>query len=136
MFSSNQVLNVSGSLSAKDELGEALKFGLKMAGATPDTKLVYQIANDGRYCIGCVIHVAPEEGWTEFPIGCNVDIIANLIRGYLSKFDTNEDIWDGSYIKGFLMENLPYTMSKEEYGIKNPFCCYLTFKPFTCFYSK
>lgn len=59
IFSSNQVLEISGSFG---QLQVALEFALKMSG---NSKCVYQITEDGRYRIGKV-YDKPKEGWNEF----------------------------------------------------------------------
>lgn len=61
MFSSNQILEVSGCLSHHNELEAALEFALKYSGEAKNMtqkeidrgcKLLYQITKDGKYCIG------------------------------------------------------------------------------------
>ena len=144
MFSSNQILEVSGSLSLRDELENALEFALKYSGNAKNMeqqeidrgcKLLYQITEDGKYCIGWGFKCVPE-GWIEYPFRFDIDIVSKIIRQYLEKFSTERNIWDGSYDKGFIMKCIEENMSNEHDGIKNPFHGIVYFKPYTCFYSK
>ena len=144
MFSSNQILKVSGSLSHRNELESALEFALKYSGADKNMqqkeidrgcKLLYQITEDGKYCIGWGFENVPE-GWLEYPFRFDIDIVSRIISQYIENFPVKEDIWDGSYQKGFIMQCIDECMSTEKDGIKNPFYGIVYFKPYTCFYSK
>ena len=86
MFSSNQILEFSGSLSQKNELKHALDFAIKTSGwheamtrAEKPCPCTYQITDDGRYCIGW----GEKDGWNRFPFDFDVDIIAQIIVKYL-----------------------------------------------------
>lgn len=140
MFSSNQILEVSGSF---DQLESALKFALHHSGNLNNNypneddnkhKLTYQITEDGKYCIGWVYETVPN-GWLEFPFKFNTEIVSKIIIKYLEGFPLEDSGLDGSHEKGFLMTGL-----KEGYsynlGITNAFYCIVYFTPFTCFYSK
>ena len=142
MFSSNQILEISGDLGHENDLYNALEFALKSSGDISSftrqenpSKCVYQITEDGRYCIGraygCV-----KDGWVEFQFDFDLSIISQIISKYLSKQDVERDIWDGGYNKGFIMKAIPESMGSEYYGIKSPFYGIVEFKPYTCFYSK
>lgn len=48
----------------------------------------------------------------------------------------NMSPFDGTTGKGFVMRVIPETFSDFENGIKNPFNGIVSFKAFTCFYSK
>lgn len=140
MFSSNQILSVSGSLK---QLETALTFALNMDGRKDmwenikETTAIFQITKDGRYCIGWATKDVIPEGWKEFQFRPNVRIIAEIIKQYIDyHFTVERDVWDGSYCKGFLMETIPETLDSEYDGIKKPFYCIVVFKPYTCFYSK
>ena len=72
MFSSNQILEVSGDLSHSNDLYIALEFALKFSGNIDSfirtdnpSKCIYQITEDGRYCIGWA-YEGIKDGWTEF----------------------------------------------------------------------
>ena len=82
MFSSNQILEVSGNLSDQNELEIALEFALKYSGYAKNMKqdeidrgckLLYQITEDGKYCIGWGFEKNPE-GWIEYPFRFDIDI--------------------------------------------------------------
>lgn len=122
MFSSNQVLEISGSFG---QLQTALEFALKMS---ENSNCVYQITEDGRYRIGkffCKI----KEGWNEFQFDFDTDIVSQIIIQFLSKQDIYyEDEGDGEYNKGFIMKAISEYVD-DGYGI-------VEFKPFICFYSK
>lgn len=142
MFSSNQILECSGSLDHEKELYTVLEFALKLSGnldsftrPNKPSRCVYQITEDGRYCIGWAFEKV-ENGWTEFQFDFDLNIISMIIVNHLKKQDIKEDIWDGSYRKGFLMKIIPESLSCEENGIKNPFYGIVEFQPYTCFYSK
>ena len=80
MFSSNQIIKVSGELDKEDVLN-ALTFAIKCYGESIFTRkekpvpLAYQECEDGTYCIG----VAHDKGWTEFPFSYDLDIVASII---------------------------------------------------------
>lgn len=145
MFSSNQIMEVSGSLSQIEELEMALEFALKFSGYDKsikqeknnrDYKLLYQITDDGKYCLGWGVNEVPK-GWNEYPFDFEIDIVSRIIRQHLETFSEEKDgYYDGSYCKGFFMKCIEETMSSEKDGIKNPFYGILYFKPYTCFYAK
>ena len=144
MFSSNQILEVSGSLSGQGELESALEFALKYSGESKNMekeeidrgcKLLYQITEDGKYCIGWGYKDIPN-GWHEYPFRFDIDIVSKIIRQHLEDFPIVRDEWDGSYKKGFIMKCIDESMGEEKAGIKSPFYGIVYFKPFTCFYSK
>lgn len=142
MFSSNQILEVSGDLGHENDLYNALEFALKTSGkissftrTNKPSKCVYQITEDGRYCVGWA-YEGVEDGWIEFQFDFDLSIISQIISKYLSKQDVERDIWDGGYNKGFIMKAIPESMGSEYDGIKNPFYGIVEFKPYTCFYSK
>ena len=140
MFASNQVLQVSGSLSHKDEIKHALQFAIEMSGwmgpmtrAEKPCKCVYQITDDGKYCIGWG---GEQKGWTEFPFDFDIDIMAQIIAKHLSKQKLVYEGGDGSYSAGFLMQTLKGQPYEERVKIKSANYCIVTFEPYTCYYSK
>ena len=143
MFSSNQILEISGRLDHGEELYNALEFALKASGnlrgfthvTKVNIKCVYQITNDGRYCIGRAYN-EPKDGWNEFPFDFDLSIISQIIIKYLEKQEIERDIWDGSYTKGFIMKAIPESLNLVDNGIINPFYGIVEFNPYTCFYSK
>ena len=85
MFSSNQVFEISGSM---DQLPIALQFALDYSDHARamtqreierGCKLVYQIAKDGKYCIGWAFKDI-QEGWQEYPFDFDVEIVAQPIQ--------------------------------------------------------
>ena len=143
MFSSNQVLQISGSIDHVDELYAALKFGLEYSGDLPlftrkddPVKCVWQITEDGKFCIGCDYEVYHCPNWESFSFDFDLDIIARIIIKHLEKYPIKDDIWDGSYEKGFLMSVIPTSFADEYKGIKHPSNGVLMFEPFTAFYAK
>lgn len=142
MFSSNQILEVSGDLSHGNDLYNALEFALKASGdinsftrTDKKSKCVYQITEDGRYCIGWAFD-GIKDGWSEFQFDFDLNIISQIISQYLSKQKVAEDIWDGGYSKGFIMKAIPESMGSTYKGVKNSSFGIVEFKPYTCFYSK
>lgn len=140
MFSSNQLLAVSGDLSHSGDLRNALEFALKKDGAYESftrsdrpSKCVFQITENGDYCIGWGCHdEKPSEGWTEFQFDFDIDIIAAIIEKHLQKQKVREYGGDGSSSLGFLMENIDY---KKE-SVKKRFYGIVVFSPYTCYYAK
>lgn len=144
MFSSNQILKVSGSLTDTNQLSCALEFALNYSGNSKNMnkkemdrgcKLLYQITRDGKYCIGWGFKSIPD-GWNEYPFRFDIDIVSKIIHQHLDDFEIIEGGGDGSYEKGFIMKCIEKSMSSEKYGIKNPFYCIIYFEPYMCFYSK
>ena len=144
MFSSNQILKISGNLSDfnNEEIYNALEFALKLSRNLENftrknepSKCVYQITQSGKYCIGWAYNDV-KDGWNEFPFDFDLNIISLIIAKHLKNQKVNRDIWDGSYSKGFIMKAIPETLSDEYEGIKNPFYGIIEFSPYTCFYSK
>lgn len=144
MFSSNQILEVSGSLSDQNELESALEFALKYSGEAKNMKqeeidrgckLLYQITEDGKYCIGWGFKDVPE-GWIEYPFKFDISIVSRIILQHLESFPVKKDILDGSYQKGFIMKCIEEYLGSKHDGIKNPFYGIVYFEPYTCFYSK
>lgn len=140
MFSSNQSLSVSGCLSHPGELKTSLEFALKYSGHDKNMlqseidrgcKLVYQITEDGKYCIGWGFGNIPS-GWSEYPFRFDIEIVSKIIEQHLEAFPKKEGIWGGSYHKGFIMK----CVSENCDTIKNPFYCIVYFEPYTCFYAK
>lgn len=142
MFASNQILEISGCLSHSGELKTALEFALKYSGNTDcfiraekPAKCVYQITEDGRYCVGWAFGEL-QPGWKEYPFDFDTSIISQIIAQHLEKQEIHRDMWDGSYSKGFLMKVIDESLGDEYNGIKNPFYGIVSFEPHTCFYSK
>lgn len=144
IFSSNQILEISGTLSIENELKNALEFALKYSGHDKDMsqneidrgcKLVYQITEDGKYCIGWGFREIPE-GWFEYPFRFDIEIVSMIIRQHLESFPVEQGTWDGSYEKGFIMKCIAENMGDRHDGIKHPFYGIVYFEPYTSFYSK
>ena len=144
MFSSNQILEVSGSLSDRHQLESALEFALRYSGKSKNMKqeeidrgckLLYQITEDGKYCIGCGFKDVPN-GWNEYPFKFDIDIVNRIIHQHLEAFPIVIGSGDGSYEKGFIMKCIETSMSSEKKGIKNPFYGIIYFEPYICFYHK
>ena len=139
MFSSNQVLQISGCIEHRDELKHALDFAIKASGwydaftrKDKPAKCTFQITKDGRYCLGWGV----KEGWTEFQFDFDIDIISKIVAQHLEKQELDRGFWDGSYSKGFLIKNLEFTFDDEKDGVKNPSYGIIQIEPYTCFYAK
>ena len=144
MFSSNQVFEISGSM---DQLQAALQFALNYLGHAKDMtqreiargcKLVYQIAKDGKYCIGWSFNGAAD-GWNEYPFDFDVNIVAPIIAQHLGKLETPDNGYewaDGGESDGFLMKMIMPLFSDESDGIKEPFYGIVCFEKCKCFYAK
>lgn len=143
MFSSNQVLEISGSL---DQLQAAIEFAVAYSGYKESftrrdkpAKCVYQITDDGRYCIGWN-YGELEKGWTEYPFDYDAKIISEIVRQYINKAKKpfNEfDGYDGSTHIGFLLQEGPGRRDYDGWdAVKNHFYCIVSIRPFWCFYAK
>jgi len=141
MFSSNQVLEISGSM---EQLPIALQFALDYSdharAMTPrekerGCKLVYQIAKNGKYCVGWGFERVPN-GWQEYQFDFEVDIVSRIIAQYLYKMETPESGYewaDGGDAEGFLMKVID---SSDGNNIENSFYGIVSFEKFNCFYAK
>ena len=143
MFSSNQILEISGCLSDAEELKRALEFALSSADylkaftnvTKVDCKCVFQLTKDGRYCIGYAYN-KPETGWIEYPFDFDLSIISQIIVKHLDKQEIQYGQWDGSYHKGFKMKAIEGSFAEEANGIMHPWYGIVEFEPYTCFYAK
>lgn len=139
MFSSNQVLEISGNM---NQLQFALQFALDYSGHAKNMepreikrgcKLVYQISKDGKYCIGWDYREV-SKGWQEYPFDFEVDIVARIIAQYLRKMETPDNGYeweDGGGSDGFLMKVID-----SDHNIENSFHGIVSFEKFGCFYAK
>lgn len=137
MFSSNQILDISGSL---DQITSALNFAMAYSGQLNHfsdeeqkrgCKLVFQITEDGKYCIGWGFGEVPN-GWTEYQFKPDSHIISAIIEQRLMGFPCQEDGFNGSYEQGFRMRQIDFHTE----GVENPFFGIVYFEPYTCFYAK
>lgn len=142
MFATNQVCTISGKLES-GALCEALDFALKYSGYIKGftepgnlSKCIYQITEDGQFCIGWAPQNKVPDGWTEFPFEFNSSIISQIIEQHLDKQKIQYCFGEGGYYKGFCMKDISGVLDSEYDGIKNPFYGIVLFKPFTCFYRK
>ena len=88
MFSSNQVLSVSGELDIK-YIKHCLSFALQLAGYdynSPTSICTWQITEDGRYCIGWASGSIPN-GWNTYDFAFDVDTISEIIYNHMSTVD-------------------------------------------------
>ena len=143
MFSSNQILEISGSLGNKD-LKRSLKLALNLNGSMKSfnredkpTKCVYQLTEDGLFCIGWNPNSKLIEGWKEFSFDFDLKLVADVIEQFLLKQElTYEDMGDGSYDRGFLMKAVPEIFNSTWRGIKNPSYGLVCFEVYPLFFSK
>ena len=144
IFSSNQVFTISGDLDCSNGIEDVLRFALKYSELNklmmkPKSgraiKLLYQITKDGKFCIGWSYEYVPE-GWKRFPFRFSIKAVSNFIKEHLEEYPVEENVWPGSYRKGFLMKNVGEVFGDEYKGIRNPLYAVIYFEPFTCFYSK
>ena len=141
MFSSNQILQISGNLTHKNELKHALQFAIEASGwlepmtrANNPCKCTYQITKDGKYCIGW--GGTGSHGWQEFPFDFDIDITAQINAKQLSKQEIIDEGGDGSYSRGFLMQSFKNMSYEERDKVENVFYGIVSFEPYTCYYSK
>lgn len=142
MFSSNQILDITGSL---DQLESALKFAMDYSGHSRHftqseidrgCKTVFQITEDGKYCIGWGFGDVPE-GWTEYQFKPDITIISAILRQRLETAPIEDEGYDGTYEHGFRMKSVPdfqyHELSK---AIKNLSYCIIYIEPFSVFYHQ
>lgn len=135
MFSSNQILEISGEF---NQLRGALDFAINYY-VTQEKDLVFQITEDGKYCIGWKPESDTIKGWQNFQFDYDSEIVAKIIIQFLKKQKYERspyEYFDGCTGEGFLMKVIPETFADEEKGIKNPFYGIVSFETFTNFYSK
>lgn len=136
MFSSNQVLEISGDLRHDGDLRDALEFALKKSGwhecftrKEEPTIPSFQITKYGDFCIGWG---DKKEGWTKFQFDYDLDMITGFIEQTLKKQQCNEFGGDGTNSHGFLMKAVEYNAA----GVKNPFYGIVIFSSYNCYYAK
>ena len=127
MFSSNQVFEISGEF---EQLRDALNFAIDYY-EVQEKDLVFQITENGKYCIGWKPDDYSIEGWENFQFDYDSEIVAKIIIQFLQKQKCKESPYGG-----FLMKAIPETFSEEENGIKDPFYGIISFEPFVNYYSK
>ena len=144
MFSSNQVLEISGDMR---QLEAAVEFAMRYSGQNEcftrrekPAKCVYQVSDDGRYCIGWALRDEElPDGWSEYPFDYDPKIIGAVVQQWIEKeprpFDENAG-WDGSHHIGFLLQESGGSRWKEQEQIKNGWRCIITIRPFWCLYAK
>lgn len=151
MFSSNQILEISGTL---DEgfIEYVLKVFFKLHGEDRHIskeeyergcRIVYQISENGNYCIGWGFKNIPS-GWQEYQFDFDYSIVSLIIKQFLEKKDISEFAdydkyceYDGSVEKGFLARVITNEYIEEsEKGIKNSFYGIVEFSPYTNYFAK
>lgn len=145
MFHSNQRFEFSGDLTEKESLKDAIQFAFKVTENLNlfedkeyqrGCRLLYQITEDGKYCLGWDFNKA-SEGWSEFPRFSDIDTVSKTVENYLKTFKADDfDSDDGISNKGFLMKIVKESEDDEDVGIKNCDDCIVYFEPYTCYYSK
>ena len=154
MFSSNQIIEMSGPLDYIEYIKFALKSALILNGSEnilnklkTDTKIVYQIGEkNGTYCIGWAVGNNIKDGWKEYPFDFDLDIVARIIQQHIEKvFRTVKapinDFGgcDGSTKHGFIMKPAPESYNDcEDAGIvyHSSFYGIIQFLPYWCYYAK
>lgn len=135
MFSSNQVFEISGEML---KLEMALDFAIKYEDSKREI-LVYQITEDGKYCIGWKPENKLPTGWNDFQFDFDTEIVSKIIVQHLLKqtpTNTEYEYFDGGVNKGFIMRNIPDLFGDEYKGIKSPFYGIVSFEVFENFYAK
>lgn len=128
MFSSNQTLSISGSLTAK-EVAEALKFAINIFDHSMQ-KAAYKTV-DNKIIIGWDYNV---EGWEPFPLKTfDLYVAAGIIIQFLKDKEPTltHNFGDGSEEKGFLMK-----VATGDSNIETSFYAIVSFEPYDNFYAK
>lgn len=129
MFSSNQTLSISGSLTAK-EVAEALKFAINIFDHSMK-KAAYKTV-DNKIIIGWDYNV---EGWEPFPLKTfDLYVAAGIIIQFLKDKEptlTHYNFGDGIKEKGFLMK-----VATVDSNIETRLYAIVSFEPYYNFYAK
>ena len=128
MFSSNQTLSISGSLTAK-EVAEALKFAINIFDHSMQ-KAAYKTV-DNKIIIGWDYNV---EGWEPFPLKTfDLYVAAGIIIQFLKDKEPTltHNFGDDSEEKGFLMK-----VATGDSNIETSFYAIVSFEPYYNFYAK
>lgn len=140
MFSSNQILKISGDLGHENDLRDALDFALKKSDhyehftrKEKPSRCVFQITPAGDFCIGwaCSDGDLPE-CWAEFQFDFDVDIISAIVKKHLLKQEVTGYGGDGTNTHGFLMQVINSALS----GVENPFYGIVKISSCNCYYAK
>ena len=135
IFSSNQVLSVSGELDIK-YIKHCLSFALQLAGYDYNNSTsicTWQITEDGRYCIGWSSGSIPN-GWNTYDFGFDINKISEIIYKHMSTVDPYKAN-NCLECSGFVMDVIPETLAETENGIIKPFYGIVCFRPYLCKYS-
>lgn len=143
MFSSNQIFQVSGTL---DDIERVLDFAIRQSGehelftrTESPVPIVYQITDNGLYCLATAYGGTPDEDWSLYPFDYDPKIIARIIRQWLElqpRPKSDYDCCEGGHAPGFICQELWSLDPKLRDHIKSPYYGFLTFRPFTNWYSK
>ncbi len=136
MFSSNQVLSVSGELDI-NYIKHCLSFALQLANYdyhSPKSTCTWQITEDGRYCIGWASGHIPK-GWNAYDFEFDLNKISEIIFEHMKSIDPYHAN-NCAACSGFIMEAIPETLAEEYHGIVKPFYGLISFSPYLCAYSK
>lgn len=136
MFSSNQVLSVSGELDIK-YIKHCLSFALQLAGYDYNSSTsicTCQTTEDGRYCIGWASGSIPN-GWNSYDFGFDINQISEIIYNHMKTIDPYKAN-NCAACSGFVMDVIPETLAEQENGIVKPFYGIICFRPYLCQYSK
>ena len=136
MFSSNQVLSVSGELDIQ-YIKHCLSFAFQLAGYdyhSHKSTCTWQITDDGRYCIGWAsVHIP--KGWNAYEFEFDIDKVSEIILNHMRVVDPYKAN-NCAACSGFVMDVIPETLAETENGIIKPFYGVVSFKPYLCEYSK
>lgn len=142
MFSSNQILEISGGLNNEKELANAIDFAIRLdGGMQPFQALLMQETLTGALCIGkSYTNVDGEAnefpaGWAALPFHYDLTILALILKQKLDLQKVYEGSHDGSYSKGFLLKAVnddDFTNS----DIQNPEYAIFCVWPYTNFFAK
>lgn len=121
MFSSNQLLDISGDLN-ESKLKSVLDFVVSVYGGEPNA---YQITDDKRFVLGYIYK--DTEGWEKFQFDYDNVILSRIIYNHLNEGEIEYGDWDGGYHKGFRVKAVEESMAGERKGIKIRFMALLKF---------
>lgn len=136
MFSSNQILEISGDLNHTDELKEAIEFALKKSDwhrcftrKEKPAECVFQITDKGDFCIGWG---DAKNGWNAFQFDYDIDIISKIAEQHLRKQSVCGFGGDGTDSHGFLMKAIGYDTDE----VRDNYRGIIIITSYNCYYAK
>ena len=134
MFSSNQQLEISGSM---EQLRSTIEFCLKHSGwlerFEDSLRPTIQVTKNN-FCIGWGLDevYGDKDSWQKLQFPYSLDLITTIVSDWLNNQSCEELPFDGSNHKGFIVRSIDYQtedIKDSNYGI-------IEIQVYNCFYAK